>query len=192
MPRVPVRIAPLTDETHAAFVDLWVARRAEIGFTPELSRRAVGDGRLAAALASDGVRILLAVVGEQPVGYAWVVDRPLSTLVDSPRVTVEDFYVASRSRRGGVGNALLVAAGAHAHRLGAEQLACAAPAQSRLVHRTLTRLGFAPAVSWRVAPTAALAGRRRRGPAPDREAAIMHRRRTRGACPAPDALAGAR
>jgi len=51
---------------------------------------------------------------------------------------------------------LLSAAATYADRLGADQIACAVPAQGRDANRFFARLGFAPDVMQRVTTTSAL------------------------------------
>jgi len=64
--------------------------------------------------------------------------------------------VAPSARRRGVGRALLAAAVHLADELGVEHVLATAAAGSREGNRYLARIGFAPLVVHRIAPTAAL------------------------------------
>lgn len=171
-------VCELSDETFDAFAQLWVTRRVELGYSLEGSRRAVADGRLAAAVGAEGVVVLLVASGEQLVGFAWVADRPLSTLLDSPPVTVEDMYVDPDHRHRGAGRALLAAAADLTQREGGDQLACLASPYARHINRSLARLGFTPAATSRVVSTSALLRRLRGGSGSARDNVLLMRRRT--------------
>ena len=98
--------------------------------------------------------------------------------------------VTPSQRRRGVGRALLAAAVHLADELGVEHVLATAAAGSREGNRYLARLGFAPLVMHRVAPTSVLRalarhGRRRRpdggaAPRPDRAGATRGFRLPRG------------
>lgn len=177
MARRQVSVTMFSDELFDELAEVWVARRAEIGLSAAQARRAIADGRLLRTLRRQDVDVFLAVDDAVVVGYAWVTGQSLSTLLDTPSVSVEELYVVPEHRAHGVAKALLTACAAHARRVGAEQVVCAVPTRAREANRTLARLGFAPSITRRVAPTALLLRRLRGGEAPQAEATVLHRRR---------------
>ena len=74
----------------------------------------------------------------------------------TPVLHVTHLMVAPSARRRGVGRALLAAAVHLADELGVEHVLATAAAGSREGNRYLARIGFAPLVVHRIAPTAAL------------------------------------
>ncbi|WP_226346152.1 GNAT family N-acetyltransferase [Agilicoccus flavus] len=178
------------DEAFAAFAQLWVQRRVDLGHPADSARRAVADGRLREAALSSDVVVQLAVCAGEIRGFAWVAVRPLSTLLDSPGVTIEDMYVDPDRRRHGTAKALLVAAGTLSQRNGGDQIACVAPTHARTLNRVLARLGFVPAATSRVASSSALLRRLRGGSSP--RDAVLLRRRTHRARLAAEGVALAR
>lgn len=182
MPRVGCTVRELTAERFEAFAQAWILRSVELGQTPEGARRAVADGRLADAAFADGVVVFLAFSGDDVLGFAWVADRPLSTLLDSPPVTIEEVFVVAEHRRRGVGRTLLAAAGGLAVKQAGDQIACSTPSTSRSLNRTLARLGFAPSMTCRVASPSGLLRRLRGIGTPTvRDNSLLMRRRSQRA-----------
>lgn len=134
--------------------------------------RLASEARIAVALARDDVRALLAIVDERPVGYIVLSRRPMSFLIDSPCVSIEQIFVIQESRRGGAARALVSAAAKYADRLGAEQIASTVPARGREANRFFARLGFSSYVVRRVTTTSAL--RRRLAIGEESDPAIAH------------------
>ncbi len=175
MARASLRISLVEEEDHASFLDLWVRRRVESGANPDAAWRAAREGRLASALGHDGVVVLLATTGHEPVGFVLASVAPLSFLSEQASMTVEDVYVDPEHRRRGVSLALLRALAHHAERCGIGHLGVSVSASDRGAHRTLARLGFVPTVTRRVSTTAGLLRRLDDGDQGQR--AVLHRRR---------------
>lgn len=182
MPRPAIIIRRVTPELECDFTALCTAAHLEASgdcaarVSPET--RFASEERIAVALARDDVRALLAVVDERPVGYVVLSQRPMSFLIDSPCVSIEQIYVAREARRSGAARALVNAAAQYAERLGAEQIASTVPAQGREANRFFARLGFSSYVVRRVTTTSALRRRLAAGqeshPAVDQ---VLQRRR---------------
>ncbi|MEP7035847.1 MAG: GNAT family N-acetyltransferase [Actinomycetota bacterium] len=160
MLRPAITIRRVTPELEGDFTALCTAAHLEASgdlaapITPET--RVASEVRVAGALARDGVRALLAIVDERPVGYIVLSQRPMSFLVDSPCVSIEQIFVTHEARRSGAARALVSAAATYADRLGAEQIASTVPARGREANRFFARLGFSSYVVRRVTTTAAL------------------------------------
>ncbi len=179
-PASQVTVAPLTDDFAEMFAQLWVERRQDAGLSREAAQRAVVEGRLSRAVQREAVVVFLALADGEAIGYAWVYDQATSILLDTPSLAIEELFVLPEHRRRGVARALLLAVGAHAQRSGAEHVMTSVPTHARDANRTFARLGFAPAVTRRIAPTNLLMRRLRGGEASPLEN-LMIRRRSRAA-----------
>lgn len=173
-----VSVTPLTDDLCQAFADLWVERRKDAGLSGEAAQRAVVEGRLERAAHREGVTVLLALLGDEAIGYAWVRDQASSIMLDTPSLAIEELFVLPAHRRSGVARSLLLAVGARAQRCGAEHVVTSVPTHAREANRTFARLGFAPAVTRRIAPTSLLMRRLRGAEASPMENLMQHRRRS--------------
>ena len=172
----------MTPELEGDFTALCTAAHLEASgdgaarVSPET--RVASEARITVALARDDVRALLAVVDDRPVGYVVLSQRPMSFLIDSPCVSIEQIFVAQEARRSGAARALVNAAAQYADQLGAEQIASTVPAQGREANRFFARLGFSSYVVRRVTTTSALRRRLAAGqeshPAVDQ---VLQRRR---------------
>lgn len=180
-PAPQVTVAPLTDDLVDAFSDLWVERRRDAGLSREAAQRAVVEGRLARAAHREGVVVFLALADGAAVGYAWVYDQATSILLDTPSLAVEELFVLPQFRRRGVARCLLLAVGARAQRCGAEHVMTSVPTHARDANRTFARLGFAPVVTRRIAPTSLLMRRLRGTETSPLESLMINRRRSRAA-----------
>ncbi len=180
-PAPQVTVAPLTNDLVDAFSDLWVERRHDAGLSREAAQRAVVEGRLARAAQREGVVVFLALCDGAAVGYAWVYDQATSILLDTPSLAVEELFVLPEFRRRGVARSLLLAVGARAQRCGAEHVMTSVPTHAREANRTFARLGFAPVVTRRIAPTSLLLRRLRGTETSPLESLMIHRRRSRAA-----------
>ncbi|MHB2024735.1 MAG: GNAT family N-acetyltransferase, partial [Mycobacteriales bacterium] len=119
--------------------------------------------------------VLLAVVGEEPVGMAvlWLSSGgPLAAL---PVAQVSHLVVNVAARRRGIGQALIAAAASWADEHGAEHLVAHVYPGLRDANRFYARLAFAPVTTRRVASVALL--RRQLAPAEARRAALALPRR---------------
>jgi GNAT superfamily N-acetyltransferase len=121
---------------------------------------AVGDRiteRYRAALDEPGTRLLVAVLADEPVGVALLLLHGISSSVDTqPCLHVAHLLVAARTRRRGVGRALLAEAVAVADCLGLDAVSVGVRPGDREANRYFARLGFAPVAVRRLAPVALL------------------------------------
>jgi L-amino acid N-acyltransferase YncA len=112
-------------------------------------------------LASGDHRVVLAVLpgpnapaggaeGETAVGLAILGVDPLSTLLGTPQVTVDNLVVHREHRRRGVGAALLTAAASYAQESGAAHVVAAVGSQEAERQRFFARMGFAPLTTRRI------------------------------------------
>ncbi|BDZ43544.1 hypothetical protein GCM10025865_28430 [Paraoerskovia sediminicola] len=141
--------------------------------------------QLSVLLAMDGGNILVALDGDEIVGFVLCrVVRP--TVFDvTPAMHIEALYVSEAARRRGAGHALLSGVADLAQVRGAVDVYSVPIPGARGVQRFLARLGFAPVAGHRVVATATLrrrlngdSGQRRRG-SRSLEDLIARRRRAR-------------
>lgn len=114
------------------------------------------EERVRRLLSRPSGRILLAVLGDEPVGMAMLTTVPLGALNEAACVQVEYTVVAEGFRRRGVGRALMGAAACYAEDIGAEQVTVSVSPMSREANRFYAQLGLAPLSVRRVAPASAL------------------------------------
>ena len=112
--------------------------------------------QLAMLTALPGGQIKVAAIDGEPVGFMLIRVLEPTLFVDEVGVYIEALYVSQDFRRRGVGHALLTEAGEIAASVGAADVFSVPLPGSRGVQRFLARLGFAPAASHRVVPTAVL------------------------------------
>jgi ribosomal protein S18 acetylase RimI-like enzyme len=106
---------------------------------------ALEDNLDAAGVVGDDDRVLgMAVLSIDEVGGT----------VALPGLHMTNLVVGKGHRRRGVGRSLMTAAVRHAEAQGIEHIVVAVLSEDRETHRYLARLGFAPLVVRRVAPTA--------------------------------------
>ena len=115
------------------------------------------------------------------VGFVVVSDDELASINPTPVLTVSHLTVHPKARRRGIGRALMAAVVHLAEDRGVDHVVATANSGSRDANRYLARLGFAPLVIRRIAPTSVL--RRSLGIAdgPDRLALRRRLRTTRSA-----------
>jgi ribosomal protein S18 acetylase RimI-like enzyme len=106
----------------------------------------------------DSDRLLLIAVDEAGAAVGLLVGRndEVGAIDLTPVLHVTHLMVAPCARRRGVGRSLLAAAVQRADEEGVEHLLATAAAGSREGNRYLARIGFAPLVVHRIAPTSAL------------------------------------
>jgi GNAT superfamily N-acetyltransferase len=114
------------------------------------------EQRVRRLLSRPSDRILLALMGDEPVGMAMLTRVPLGALNEAACVQVEYTVVAERFRRRGVGRALMGAAACYAEDIGAEQITVSVSPMSREANRFYAQLGLTPMSVRRVAPASAL------------------------------------
>ncbi|GAA3637159.1 hypothetical protein GCM10022223_64880 [Kineosporia mesophila] len=112
--------------------------------------------RLAEAIGSGALEVLVARSGERAVGFLVMRETTLNVLTGSTALSIDEFYVAPADRRHGVARALLAQVAPHAERLGVEQVVAGVPPWAKETHRYFARLGFAPVLLRRAATPTAL------------------------------------
>ncbi|HZI96528.1 MAG TPA: GNAT family N-acetyltransferase [Actinomycetales bacterium] len=152
---VDVRVAGPDDA--ALLLVLAASARAEHGSARPDS--APHRDRLAAALRRADVEVLVAEVGQEPVGLLVLRSGELVPLSGTPAAHVEQLYVHPDWRRRGAARQLLLVAATRGEQLGFGDVVCTVPPSGRDAHRFLARLGFVPLVSQRVVPVASLVRR---------------------------------
>lgn len=184
MPRAAVEVRSAGVDDASMLLVLLASARAELGGTPRPEPVHHRD-RLAAALRRTDVEVLVAEVGQEPVGLMVLRVGDLVPLSASSACHVEQLYVHPDWRRRGAARQLLLAAATRSEQQGLGDVVCTVPPSGRDAHRFLARLGFVPLVSHRVVPVATLvrrlvgeraAGRRRSGI----EQLLARRRREQG------------
>jgi GNAT superfamily N-acetyltransferase len=106
----------------------------------------------------DSDRLLLVAVDESGTAVGMLAGRhdEVGAIDLTPVLHVTHLLVGPKHRRRGVGRALLAAAVQRADEEGIEHLLATAAASSREGNRYLARIGFAPLVVHRIAPTSTL------------------------------------
>ncbi|MFN8167169.1 MAG: GNAT family N-acetyltransferase [Candidatus Nanopelagicales bacterium] len=117
-----------------------------------------------AAVAAGGrptYRLVLAMDGSEPVGFASFSCVERGLLASGPVVVIDVVHVGSAQRKRGVGTQLLRAAVLFADEVGAADVVVNVPPAARDVNRFYARIGFSPMLLRRTAPLGQL--RRRLG-----------------------------
>ena len=156
--RALVDVRPAVAADLPVLARLSIAARHEAGTGVQLC---VSDEeritrQLAMLTALPGGQIKVATVEGEPVGFMLIRVLEPTLFTDEVAVYIEALYVSQAFRRRGVGHALLTEAGETAAAVGAVDVYSVPLPGSRGVQRFLARLGFAPAASHRVVPTAVL------------------------------------
>ncbi|GAB2674256.1 GNAT family N-acetyltransferase [Thalassiella azotivora] len=155
MGRTTVDVRAAGPQDAASVLRLAELARSEVGH--EVRALATGHrDRVTAVLARDDVDVLLAEVSTEPVGLLVLRRGELLPLCGTGAVHVEQLWVAPAWRGRGVARVLLAAAAGAGERCGADRLVCSAPSGDRQTARFLTRLGFAPVVTYRMVSVAGL------------------------------------
>ena len=159
MPRTPVAIRTATAADVPVLLTLWrelrqVGGRAERAVNP-VTLPDAGE-RFLDAISNPTCRVLIAEVAGSPAGMAVLRAVRPDPLSDSRVVQISHVVVASRSRRRGVGHALVSAAADYADELQVEHVMAALYPSLRDASRFYARLGFAPLTVHRVAPVSVL------------------------------------
>ncbi len=169
---VTVRVA--VREDVPSLVTLWqqlreegLRRRNAVAESPEAAA-----SRFALALEATTSRVVVAVFEDEIIGMAQLSRTPPTLLAESSSLELTAMHVAHGHRRRGAGNALVAYAVSYAEEIGVENVVVSVFPQHRDANRFFARLGFAPLVTRRTAPVAAL---RRRLGTPEGRAALLRR-----------------
>jgi ribosomal protein S18 acetylase RimI-like enzyme len=149
-----------------------------------------GPARLASLLSCDDRKILVATddATGHIVGFVVVSEDEAGAIVRTPVLNLSHLVVDKAFRRRGIGRALLGACVHMAEQQGIDYVVASAVTSSRDANRYLARLGFAPFVVRRIAPTAVL--RRSLGLRDSTDRLALMRRMRSGQRPLPDVLRG--
>ena len=169
---VTVRVAEREDVP--SLVTLWQQLRDEgmrrRNGAPESPESAAG--RFELVLASESSRVVVAIFEDEPIGMAQISRTPPTLLSENSSLELTAMHVSPGHRRRGAGKALVTYAVTYAEEIGVENVVVSVFPQHRDANRFFARLGFAPLVTRRTAPVAAL---RRRLGTPEGRAALLRR-----------------
>jgi GNAT superfamily N-acetyltransferase len=106
-------------------------------------------------------RLVVAVVGDDPVGVAHLRRAPVSPIHTEDAVHVGYLHVLSKFRRRGLGKQLMETAADWAEELGSQHIVASVAATARESNRFLARLGMSQVAVVRATTVTALKGRLR-------------------------------
>lgn len=155
------RVRPATIEDVPGLVALAQALDLGLGAfsgRPPLDTRPEHLARRFTEIISNVERYILVAVddAERAIGMLAARRDDLGLVDPTPVLHVTHLRVAAEHRRRGIGRALLAAAVHLAEELGVDHVLSGATSTSREGNRYLARLGFAPVVMARLAPTSGL------------------------------------
>jgi GNAT superfamily N-acetyltransferase len=160
MSRVNVRVRPANEDDIPSLVTLVQSIDTSTGM---FSGRPLQDQstkhlteRFGQILRSERVLLIAADEAGAVVGMLSARDDAVGAIDLTPVLHVTHLVVAPGHRRRGIGRSLLAAAVHLAEDTGVEHLLATAAAGSREGNRYLARIGFAPLVVHRIAPTSSL------------------------------------
>ena len=161
MSRAVVRVRPATDDDVPEIVRLIASTDTSTGTFSGKPLANPGAERLTERLhqiLAQPDRTLLLAIGDDEVVVGMLAARrdEIGAIDLTPVLHVTHLLVTPRQRRRGTGRALIAAAVHLAEDQGVDHLLATAAAGSREGNRYLARLGFAPLVVHRLAPTATL------------------------------------
>lgn len=103
-----------------------------------------------------GVRLLVAVIDDEPVGMAYLVHQPLVPLQSAESVHIGYLHVRPEHRRRGIGRSLVAAVLDVADAIGAKDVSVAVDPTLREANRFFARLGLRPLMMHRSSSTSVL------------------------------------
>lgn len=156
MARSAVQVTRMTSGDEQELVSLWRQAKSAEGHSAEHVERSLRDGRLTRSCARSDVRIYLASIDSEPVGYAILMSGPVSALQDAVAVWLDVLWVKPGKRQRGIAAALLNTVAAYAEHIGAPEIVSCVPSSSRDANRFFARLGFSAIVTERSITPAAL------------------------------------
>jgi GNAT superfamily N-acetyltransferase len=157
LPRLPAEVRRATADDIDDVLLLWRQARDELDRAGRLI--APTDQvrpRLLDAMATGDVEVVIARWDGRPAGFLVMRVAPLTMLVETPSVHLEQLFVAPDLRRHGIARALLNGVVARADRVCAEQVVTSVMPWARDTHRFFARLGFSPFVVRRTVSTSVL------------------------------------
>jgi ribosomal protein S18 acetylase RimI-like enzyme len=164
---------------------LFSGRPLPVESRPQLAKRF-------AEIVLAGQPVVLVAVDEatdEVVGFAAIREDELTTITRTPVLHITHLIVTPKSRKRGIGRTLLAAVVHLADDRGVDHVLATVGTGSRDANRYLSRLGFAPLVLRRLAPTSVLRRSLGMAEAPDRLA--MRRRLRAGRSARPTRLTAA-
>lgn len=162
MARSAVRVVRVGGDELGAFETLWIKARVESGQSADFLARQVRDGRVRNAVEDPDVRIHVAYIEQEAVGYLVASRTSMSHLTDERSVWIEQVYVDPDHRRHGVAKMLLSVVPMFAETTGAALISATIPSTQRDVNRLFARLGFVNSITLRTTTPGVL--RRHLGP----------------------------
>lgn len=183
--RVNVRVRPAEHADIASLVEL--TRSIDLTSGTFSGRAVLDDGvehlrERYVEVVDDRIRVLLVAVDEptaELVGLLVARADEIGAIDLTPVLHVSHLIVSPQHRRRGVGRALLTAAVQLADERGVDRVLATAGSGSREANRYLARLGFAPLVVHRMAPTSVLRRSLGMSEAPERMAVLRRARLVR-------------
>ena len=145
MARALVAVQRATVDDLPQVLGLWAEGRQE---TARLGRPSTSAEqaapRLAEAISSGQIEVLLARREGRPVGFLILTEGPPTFLTDQPAICIDQIFVTPGARRHGVARAMLSQVAGRAEHSGAEQIVSSVTPWARDTHRFFARLGFSP------------------------------------------------
>ncbi|MDP9094715.1 MAG: GNAT family N-acetyltransferase [Actinomycetota bacterium] len=193
MSRANVRVRPVDSGDVLSLVQLTQSvdlRSGVFSGRPLLDDATEHLSQRFADLIREGSRTLLVAVDDNAAVVGLLVARQdeIGAIDLTPVLHVSHLMVAPKHRRRGVGRLLLTAAVHLAEERGMDHVLATAASGSREANRYLARLGFAPLVMHRVAPTSVLRRSLGMAEAPERMA-VLRRARLRASRSGPSVRA---
>lgn len=181
MTRMNVRVRPADLGDIAGLVALAQSLDLSLGMfsgRPPMNSAAEHLAERFAEIIGEGARTLLVAVDDAGGMVGLLVARhdEIGAIDLTPVLHVSHLMVAPKHRRRGVGRMLLTAAVHLADERGMDHVLATAGSGSREANRYLARLGFAPLVVHRVAPTSVLRRALGMADAPERMAVLRRAR----------------
>lgn len=163
MTRSAVRVRQAVTGDLPALIGLWAQLRElsheggqRAGRAPTPAAVAGVEERLGECMRSAECRMIVAEMDDAVVGMAVLSASRIGQLLETSAAQLSHLVVADGYRKRGVGRALVASAVGWAEDIGADEVVVNVYPSLREGNRFYARLGFAPLVVRRVAPTAAL------------------------------------
>lgn len=157
MPRLPAEVRRAGVDDIDDVLTLWRQAREELDRAGrQIASTEQVRPRLLDAMASGDVEVVIARWDGRPAGFLIMRIAPLTLLVETPSVHLEQLFVVPELRRHGIARALLNGVVARADRTCAEQVVTSVMPWARDTHRFFARLGFTPLVVRRAVSTSVL------------------------------------